>query len=376
MSSISARTEALRAPGCAEKASERRIALLKRLGLWNGSEAAMDRGVFPKRESRRLGLLKRMGLFADSANVQVTRAITCEELCEAYRVVHDIFVREKYILPQECEMRIRAFEALPETATFVALFQDHVVGVQSLVLDHPRLGLPSDESFRQELDGIRGPGRRICEATSEAVEDAFRRSAVPTELMRCMFAQALAAGCHELITTVSPGHAKFYALLGFQQISDVRSYSKELNDPVVVLRMRLDAMSQRVAEIVSRGDADDEAFLKTYYIDENPYFSFIEEWEEKARAAFLDFNFLCGLLLEHGNVLERFQEDELAAIRSAWGDDLFQTVLAHKSASSGSAAVRTRLQPMGKWRISRVSPGPLASPPAAPDDVMARKAAS
>lgn len=331
--------------------ADRRAALLKRLGLPPCPADAPAHSPLPKRESRRLGLLKRMGLFAENPEVEIARAVTVENLSEAFRLVHDVFVQEHYIRPQESGMRIRAYEALPSTATFVALLRDQVVGVQSLVLDDTELGVPSDESFRQELDAIRGPGRRLCEATNEAVVEACRRSPVPTELMRCMFAQALASGCHELITTVSPGHAKFYVLLGFEQISPVRSYSRELNDPVVVLRMPLDRMRERVAGIISRGDADDEAFLKSYYIDENPYLSFIEEWASDAEAAFRDTSLLRDLFVDRGQVLPWCTDQEREAVRRAWGEDLYQAVLT--PALPISTAARAEAKVSGKWRTSR-----------------------
>jgi hypothetical protein len=334
---------------CAEDAADPRTALLQRLGLLNEANRRVG-GDSPKRESRRLSLLKRTGLFADNPNVRVTRAMTVDELCEAYRVVHDIFVTAGYIRPLERGMRVRSFEALPDTATFVALQEDEVVGVQSLVLDSPEMGLPSDESFRPELDAIRGPGRRICEATNEAVVEACRRSPVPTELMRCMFAHALASGCHELITTVSPGHAKFYELLGFQQISPVRSYSQELNDPVVVVRMRLDLLGRRVSDIITRGNADDEAFLKWYYIDVNPYFSYIEGWERESRAAMQDPALLWELFVEGGQVLPWCSQAQRDAVRQVWGEELHQAVLAladRAPVASRPAAVS------GRWRESR-----------------------
>jgi GNAT superfamily N-acetyltransferase len=276
----------------------------------------------PKRESRRLALLKRMGLFSDKISVRITRAMSVESLCEAYRLVHDVFVEEKYILPQRGGLRVRPFEALPDTATFVAELDGQVVGVQSLVVDSPELGLPSDEAFKEELDALRGPGRVLCEASNEAVVEAFRRTPVSTELMRCLFAQAMAVGCNELITTVSPGHAKFYELLGFEKISGVRSYSQELEDPVVVMRMCMDGLASRVANIRDE-NGDDEAFLKRYYLDENPYHQFVGPWSAMAQKAFLDPQDLYYLFVDRSGLLGECTPTQIEGIRRGWGDEVF-----------------------------------------------------
>jgi len=278
-------------------------------------------------ESRRLAMLKRAGLFgADTNGVTIVRAVSSEDLRKAYRLVHDIFVEEGYILPRSCGMRLRVYEALPETATFVAKTGREVVGVQSLVVDSEDLGLPSDESFHREIAALRGPGRRLCEATNQSIAPAFRRSAVPTELMRCYLAHAVGAGCNELITTVSPGHARFYSLLGFEPISPVRSYSQELEDPVVVVRMNMDTIAGR-ATAADQQQVGDDVFLKSYYLDDNPYQARIEAWAAEAAAAFCDASFLREMFVRDSDLLGQCGPEELNAIYWRWGPELFEDVL-------------------------------------------------
>lgn len=280
----------------------------------------------PKKESRRMALLKRMGLFGtQGSGVAVTRATSWRELQGAYKLVHDVFVEAGYINPRPCGLRLRSFESLAETATFVAQAEGQVVGVQSLVVDSPDLGLPSDKAFKKELDVLRQQGKVIGEATNEAVATAYRKSSVPTELMRCLFAHAMFSGCTELITTISPGHTRFYNLLGFAEISPIRSYSDEVEDPVVVVSISLEDLGKRFAD-VEADDGTDEGFLKSYYIEGNPYHQHVRSISSVAEAVFHDPSSLRALFVDHGDLLSQCTPDELDAIRRRWGSELVALV--------------------------------------------------
>src|SRR3989304_4219340 len=90
------------------------------------------------KEHRRLALLTRTGLFGTIPfGAEITRATTLEELRQAYRLVYEMFLAAGFITPCEGKMRIRTFEALPDTATFVARLEDQIIGVLSSVVDCP-----------------------------------------------------------------------------------------------------------------------------------------------------------------------------------------------------------------------------------------------
>lgn len=289
------------------------------------------------RESRRMALLKRTGLFgADTTGADIKRADSLEELRDAYCLVHEVFTEQGYIDHLPGGMRIRPYEALPKTATFVAKVEGRVIGVQSLVVDSGDLGLPSDRSFKDEIDSLREKGRLICEATNEAVDAEYRKTPIMTELMRCCFAHARTVGCDELIVAVSPGHAKFYGLLGFEQIGDVRSYSEEIEDPVVLVRLDFDTLARR-ATLAETGDREDDAFFKSYYIDDNPYHKYIKTWQILSDRFFADPTLLLELFVHRSSLLERCSRGELEAIRRQWGDKLFTDVMSHSPVSVASA---------------------------------------
>jgi len=205
-----------------------------------GSEAAELPPVAESSRNRvrKLNLLRRSGLFGDDTKgAVIERASSFEDLSQAFRLVHDVYLNRKYIHPEPSGMRVRLFEALAENATFVAKKEGRVVGVLSMVGDSADLGLPSDSVFRRELDERRARGARLCELTNQVVADEFRKTAVPAELMRCALAHGMSRGYREGVAVVCPSHNGFYDMMGFREIGTQRSYSDTIDEPVVALAL-------------------------------------------------------------------------------------------------------------------------------------------
>ena len=274
---------------------------------------------------RKLGLLKRIGLFGENLKgCTILRACTADDLRQAYRLVHDVFLGEGFINPDPSHMRVRIFETNPETATFVAKVGDRVVGVLSVIGDSPDIGLPSDAAFKPELDELRRSGRRLCEATNQAVAEDYRKSAVPTELMRCAVALFLTEGYDEAIATVSPNHTAFYDLLGFRQVGSQRSYSKTIYDPVIALSMDIDQYRAPQPTGLSRASE----FVHQFLADGNHFLSCVGAWADEARREFLNPDLLKQLFVTERNFLARFAQDELESLKRRWGLETFAAVTA------------------------------------------------
>ena len=273
----------------------------------------------PASSERRLAMLKRCGLFGnDTRGAVVTRACRWAELAAAYRLVHDAFVEKQYMLPRSSGTRVRPFETDRRTATFVAMADGEVVGVQSLVVDSDDLGLPSGHVFPVEIGSLWDPGRLVCEATNEAVAPAFRRSAVPTELMRCLYAHAVRLGCNELITTVSPGHKAFYEYMGFEQIGSERSFSTEVDDPVVLMCWHLDTVEERYGQVDPAEDTL-AGFLKRFYITGNRYVEHIDGWMNLGESLFDDAEGVGSFFRQCPELFQDATPNELEAIRRRLG---------------------------------------------------------
>jgi hypothetical protein len=277
------------------------------------------------KKDRRMALLKRVGLFSiDTKGSIICRAISAEDLILSYRLVHDIFVEKKYILPQKSGIRLRITEALPSTATFVAENIKEIVGVQSIAVDSNKIGLPSDNIFHNEIDILRVGGKLLCEATNQAIAIDYRNTAVSTELMRCMFAHALSIGCDELITTISPGHVKFFELLGFKQISSIKSYSTELYDPVVVVRVNIHELIERTLQIQEEQD-NGSLFVRCRCLENNPYRHKVNGWTMEASKTFKDIDSLHRLFVD-SSFLKNCPKKELEIICEVWGKEIFNKV--------------------------------------------------
>ena len=280
-------------------------------------------------KSRRMKLLERQGCFRNGTKtVTVQRATAVEDLYAAYQLVYHCFVEKGYIFPNPSRLRMRPYEALPETATFVAKADNNVVGVTSIVVDTPGLGLPSEKPYPQEVESLRKSCNKLCEITNLAIAPDYRRTNILTELIRCYVAHLLAIGSDYAIASISPGHRAFYELLGFQVIGARTSYSQDFDDTVILVQLSLDALMERF-EQVHAGEEDDWAVLKYYYMDSSPYHSQMSRWIDDAHKSFTDPVFLRQLFVEHSNLLRDSSSGELEVIRQNWGEDLFLNALGH-----------------------------------------------
>ena len=269
---------------------------------------------------RRLSIYQRYGPFSkDTKGAVITRAIHSIDLEKAYSLLHDTFVENGYILPRKSGMRVRPFETSVETATFVAKSGERVVGIQTIIPDSDDLGLPSDVSFRKELDSLRSPGSLLCEAANEALDKEFRKSAVSTELMRCLFAQAWHIGCTHLVTAVSKCHKQFYEFIGFEQIGDARNNTDEIDDPVILMCWNIGSLWDKWKELDSKEDTI-EAFWKNFCLVENPYIVDVEFWTIMARTQFENSPEIIDFFGKCVDLFTQCNPDEQQAMRRRLGD--------------------------------------------------------
>lgn len=271
---------------------------------------------------RKLNLLQRTGLFGtDTRGASIERAYTLDDLREAYRLVHQVYLGTGYLHPEPSGMRLRIYETTSETATFVAKKDGRVVGVLSVVGDSSDLGLPSDTAFKVELNQLRGRGSRLCEVTNQAVDEGYRKSAIPTELMRCAIAHAVKAGYHTGIVSVSPSHQGFYDLMGFRQLGSERSYSEKIHDPVVALSMDINQWRQPATSTSAA-----EQFMHHFAAVANPFLAQVSDWAKQAVRHFLNPELLEQLFVADRNFLSECSPAELSILQRRWGQELFGAV--------------------------------------------------
>jgi ribosomal protein S18 acetylase RimI-like enzyme len=286
------------------------------------ASAARESAEWESAASRKLALLQRAGLFGDDTRgTTIERAYTLEDLRKAYRLVHHVYLGTGYLNPEPSGVRLRIYETTSETATFVAKKDGEVVGVLSVVGDSADLGLPSNAAFKPELDALRATGARLCEVTNQAVAEEFRKSAVPTELMRCAIAHQIRMGYHFAVASVSPSHNGFYDLLGFRPIGSQRSYSQKLHDPVVALCLNIDHY-RRPAD----GLSPTQQFIHRLGTELNPFMTKVSEWSRQAVKHFLNPELLEQLFVADRNFLGECTAGELTILQRRWGQELFSAV--------------------------------------------------
>lgn len=205
---------------------------------------------------RRAAALKRCRLFDKNDPVTVKQAETQEELEAAYRLVHHSYVEAGYINPHPSGLRVRIFEVLPQTATFIAIEKGEVVGTISLIVDSP-LGLPMEESYREEVNALRRQGRKIAEVSGLAVTKGSRNLGVFVRLCKYATLFAISVGVEDLCIGISPEHAPFFKeVYLFETMGEVRSYSSAKEDPVVALRLDLNLFPALCRAAYEGMDAD------------------------------------------------------------------------------------------------------------------------
>lgn len=280
-------------------------------------------------KSRRMKLLERRGCFGSlPPEICISRAITFEDLRDAYRSVHDSYVEKGYILPHPCGIRIRPFEAIPETATFVAKVDERIVGVTSVVTDSPDLGVPADKVFRNEIDKLRYVGDKVSEGTNWVIDPEYRSTSVMPELLRACFAHSVAAGCHGMLAIVSPNHRPFYEILLFENIGSERSSSSKIDDPVI-LQLNNHKIAFKQWKALEPGEKNDIAVVTNSFIRDNPYFEKVGLWSALAKSSFSDPTFLRRLFVDTSNFLNDCESHDLKIIRQRWGTNTFSDVWNH-----------------------------------------------
>ena len=276
-----------------------------------------------QRSARRIARLTRAGLFGtNTLGATIGQATTFQDLQNAYRLVHDVYVEAGYIRADTSGIRLRMFEASPDEATFVAKVGERIVGVVSVSADSPDLGLPSDGCFKKELDELRATGARLAEMTNQAVVADYRKSGVATELMRCAAAHVIRGPFDETVAVISPNHGAFYKILGFREVGPQRSYSETVFDPVVALSAEMGQYRTPVS------DADDETrrFVLDFMAGGNPFMPQVEKWARNAAAHFRDSQLLRQLFISETAFITQCSKADLAFLQRIWGRRLFNTV--------------------------------------------------
>jgi hypothetical protein len=148
--------------------------------------------------------------------------------------------------------------------TLAACAGDHVFGTLTLGIDSPS-GLLADTLYRNEIDGIRRNGGRVCEVTRLAVDSAFGSHEVLATIFNIAF--ILARHVHEmtdLIAEVHPRHAGFYRrLMGYRIVGPQRTCPR-VGAPAVLMHLCLNYADKQIRRLAGNPDAGERSLYRLF----------------------------------------------------------------------------------------------------------------
>jgi hypothetical protein len=228
-------------------------------------------------ERRRTIRIKRSGLLRwelnDVDRPAVKIAETLEEYEQAFKLLHDVYHEMGYLSTAKAHgMLFGIHSLLPETVVFIAKSYLTVVSTLSLILDSPPFGLPMDIIYREEVDRLRGQGRRVAELSALVTPRKLRWHNLFMCLNQIMYHYARYIGVNDLCIAVNPKHVPFYKeILLFEDLGPQRHYPK-VDAPAVALRVNMDRIAQDTKEAYDDQDFDGNLYAYFHKMTgKNPY---------------------------------------------------------------------------------------------------------
>lgn len=190
--------------------------------------------------------LKAVGEAPELEPFDVGIAQTPAERLAAARLVGAMYMNEGYLAQMVAPAgETPAFYALhhllDETLVFVArdAVTGEVSGALAMVIDSPA-GLPMDTLYREDLDALRGAGRKLCEFCSLAVDPKLgsRSTGLLLALFRAAYRCAYyVLGVDDVCVTLKPSHAGFYKRINFERFGGVCQDPRFKNADTIAMRL-------------------------------------------------------------------------------------------------------------------------------------------
>lgn len=158
-------------------------------------------------------------------------AQSVKEIFTASRLVYNEYVRKKYVLPNESQIKVIIQHLTSSMGTFVAVIRGRIIATLSLVEDSP-FGLPIDKSYKRELDDLRNKGRRLAEVSLFAMDnellshpkspfDKSDRLMILMRLFKCMIDYVRSMGRVDMLAAAFlTKHDFFYEILQFAPLGE------------------------------------------------------------------------------------------------------------------------------------------------------------
>jgi hypothetical protein len=182
------------------------------------------------------------------------------DLLPALRLVHDSYVGLGLIDFHPSGLRLLPHHLLPETRVFLAREWDEVVATITLIPDSP-LGLPLDEAYLDEVNGLRKNGRKVAELSCLALAPRYRRHDVLLYLFRLMHDYARRVKYDDLCVVVAPKHGRFYHdILLFEPFGEFAHLNRLNGAPAILFRQNLRTIEEATRRFYDGADSKSDLY--------------------------------------------------------------------------------------------------------------------
>lgn len=191
-------------------------------------------------------------------NFKIRLAHSNERVSSASLLVQRMYLQRGY--------NVSGMKKMPDRITLVASQDEALVGTITLGIDTGK-GLLADENYKSEVDKLRAEGRKICELTKFAVDQARGSKRVLAALFHIAYIYGrIIQNQTDVVIEVTPKHALFYKrMLGFEQMGAERLNSR-VNTMGVLLRLKIDYVDGQIEQWGGKADqAEGERSLYPYF---------------------------------------------------------------------------------------------------------------
>lgn len=241
-----------------------------------------------------------------------------EDLEQAYRLLHDVYVEMGFMERHPSGMRLNVYNMLPYTATVVAKINGEVIGTVSIIREN-LVGLPLDASI--DTSFYRKPGWQIAEVTGLAVTSKWRgQGQVLFPLLKFVYEYAIGYLKVDVfqIATALDKEDFFRALLFFEPLSEA-VYRDPLINGTPAVPLYLNLADGKAKFMRAYGNKGPEADLHSYFTSlELPCFKFPVRTLNQALDPFLTPELFKYFFKEKSDLCERLSDHELHALRSIY----------------------------------------------------------
>ncbi|MFH1771804.1 MAG: hypothetical protein ABH872_03215 [Candidatus Omnitrophota bacterium] len=175
-----------------------------------------------------------------------------DELEQSFSLVYKEYASRGYIPKYyKSKLKLSIFNALPDTATFVAKQGNKVVATVTLIPDSG-LGIPMDKIFKKEVDGLRKKHRKVSEVSQLSIDAKlfpkgwfsmfnFNKLMFVFKLFKLVFDYASnVSKIDELCIAVNPKHQYLYKFLYFEPMGKLKYYGSVNKAPALAFHLTLD----------------------------------------------------------------------------------------------------------------------------------------